>query len=128
MQAPSAIQQYNEELALAHREAIAALRELLSTEKDPTERRRLAIAILKAPPIKDPAAQPAAKASKPASKRKIETLAELEAITALLDADTPALQRLLRAHHPNSAQSHNGSTTEFVRQTAPPNPKRQTAA
>jgi len=47
---------YSHELAQAHREALAALRELLTAETDPTERRRLAIAILRARPIKAPQA------------------------------------------------------------------------
>lgn len=119
MQAPSAIQQYNEELAAAHREAIAVLRELLSAEKNPTERRRLAIAILKARPIKDPTAQPALQAAArqttaPATKRaparaadrNAAALAELRAIAAILDPNSPDLQRLLSAHTPQPAAEH----------------------
>lgn len=119
MQSPSAIQQYNEELALAHREAIAALRELLAAEKDPTERRRLAIAMLKARPIKDPAAQPEAKAVRPASKRRIETLAELEAITAILETDAGDLKRLFSAYSPQPAPAQ--SLGQPIAEPPPPN-------
>ena len=52
---PSIHAQYNEEIVQAQREALAALRELLAEETDPLERRRLAIAILKARPVKEPA-------------------------------------------------------------------------
>jgi hypothetical protein len=52
---PSIHAQYNEEIVQAHREALAALRELLAQETDPLERRRLAIAILRARPVKEPA-------------------------------------------------------------------------
>jgi len=47
---------YNDELIQAHREALAALRDLLASEGDPVERRRLAVAILRARPVEeDPA-------------------------------------------------------------------------
>lgn len=52
---PSIRALYNDELVEAHREAVAALRELLATEKDPLERRKLANAILRARPAKDDA-------------------------------------------------------------------------
>ncbi|MDP1662891.1 MAG: hypothetical protein Q8L55_13330 [Phycisphaerales bacterium] len=50
---PSIQAQFNEEVIQAHREALQALRELLAEETDPLERRRLAIAILRARPVKD---------------------------------------------------------------------------
>jgi hypothetical protein len=43
---------YNQEVLDGHREAVAALRELLATETDPHERRKLANALLKARPMK----------------------------------------------------------------------------
>lgn len=52
---PSIRALYNDELVEAHREAVATLRELLATEKDPLERRKLANALLRARPAKDDA-------------------------------------------------------------------------
>lgn len=106
---PSIQAQYNEEVVQAHREALQALRELLAAEKQPVERRRLAMAILKARPVKDPAAHSETAAAKPAPRRKAETLAELQAITALLETDSADLQRLLtpRAQPSAAAQLHN---------------------
>ncbi|MFT3685765.1 MAG: hypothetical protein QM783_12720 [Phycisphaerales bacterium] len=43
---------YNQEVLEGHREALAALRELLAQETDPSERRKLANAILRARPVK----------------------------------------------------------------------------
>jgi hypothetical protein len=51
---PSVYALYNEEVVQGHREALAALRELLTSEADPTERRRLATAILRTRQVKDP--------------------------------------------------------------------------
>ena len=50
---PSIRALYNDELVQAHREAVAALRELLAAEKNPLERRKLANAILRARTAKD---------------------------------------------------------------------------
>lgn len=50
---PSIRALYNDEVIQAHREAIAALRELLAETTDPLERRRLATALLKARPVKE---------------------------------------------------------------------------
>ena len=55
---PSIRALYNDELVQAHREAVATLRELLATEKDPLERRKLANALLRARPAKDDALPP----------------------------------------------------------------------
>ena len=52
---PSIRALYNDELVEAHREAVATLRELLATETDRTERRKLANAILRARPAKEDA-------------------------------------------------------------------------
>jgi hypothetical protein len=49
---PSVAELYNQEVLEGHREALAALRELLAQEKDPLERRKLANAILRAKPVK----------------------------------------------------------------------------
>jgi hypothetical protein len=51
---PSLQAQYNREVLEGHREALAALRDLLATETDRTERRRLANAILKTRKVQDP--------------------------------------------------------------------------
>jgi hypothetical protein len=51
---PSIHALYNQEVLEGHREALAALRELLATEPDRTERRRLATAILKTRKVEDP--------------------------------------------------------------------------
>ena len=59
---PSIHAEYNTEIIQAHREALKALRELLAEETDPTERRRLAVAILRVRPVKDPEAQPSSTA------------------------------------------------------------------
>jgi hypothetical protein len=52
---PSTRALYNDELVQAHREAVATLRELLATETDRAERRKLANALLRAKPVKDAA-------------------------------------------------------------------------
>lgn len=49
---PSTAELYNHEVLEGHREAVAALRELLAAEKDPLERRKLANALLRAKPLK----------------------------------------------------------------------------
>ena len=54
---PSVQALYNQEVLEGHREALAVLRELLKEEKDPLERRKLANAILRARPVKDPEAE-----------------------------------------------------------------------
>lgn len=149
MHAPSTIEQYNQELLQAHREAIATLRELLAAEKDPNERRRLSIAILKARPVKDPAAQPERKAAvlttaepssaAPATKRapsrasgraadrNAAALAELRAIAAILDPNSPDFQRLLSAHTPQPAaeqsSDHPGDIPELHHPPANPKPR-----
>lgn len=66
---PSIYAQYNEEVVQAHREALQALRELLAEETDPAERRKLANAILRARPAKDPKAEAAPTSEQPAPIR-----------------------------------------------------------
>ncbi|MFT3683690.1 MAG: hypothetical protein QM783_01985 [Phycisphaerales bacterium] len=72
---PSLRDQYNEEVLQGHREALAALRDLLAAEKDPTERRRLACAILKTRPVKasQPPAASAHRAEEPVPEQRTTT-------------------------------------------------------
>lgn len=57
---PSVQSTFSEEILHGHREAFATLRELLATETDRTERRKLANALLRVRPAKpDPDASPA---------------------------------------------------------------------
>jgi HEAT repeat protein len=72
---PSIQSQYNHEVLQAHREAIAALRQLLAEEKNPLERRRLAMALLKARPVKPLAVDEAALSEPEASAREAGGLA-----------------------------------------------------
>ena len=55
---PSIQAEYLAELIEAHREAMKVLRELLAESTDSAERRRLAIAILRTRPIKEPKTAP----------------------------------------------------------------------
>ncbi|MFT3684581.1 MAG: hypothetical protein QM783_06560 [Phycisphaerales bacterium] len=50
---PSVVELYNQEVLEGHREALAALRELLVEETNPAERRKLANAILRTRPVKN---------------------------------------------------------------------------
>lgn len=87
-------EQYNEELIQAHREALAALRELLAAEKDPLERRRLAIAILKSRPAKDPVASAAPPRQPPFQRPAIARdlrVRHIEDLARLLDPQEPDL-------------------------------------
>ncbi|MFT3683835.1 MAG: hypothetical protein QM783_02725 [Phycisphaerales bacterium] len=45
---------YLADIIEAHREGLRVLRELIATATDPAERRRLAIALVRARPVKDP--------------------------------------------------------------------------
>lgn len=123
---PSIQAQYNEEVVQAHREALKALRELLVYEHDPAERRRLAVAMLKARPVKDPDAEAASaqrptlsEPSKPSEVSK-RTIAPGNAAGSFTDvgADNDKAETPTTSAHALQAQIEQPRTDAHERSTA----------
>lgn len=100
---PSTHAQYNDQVIQGHREAIAALRHLLATETDPAKRCRIAVALLRARPIKPSEHEPA----EPASTAAPEPAAPIARSSPLPDpaADSP-LHLAHLASHPAFSPGH----------------------
>ncbi|MBY0308046.1 MAG: hypothetical protein K2Q09_04815 [Phycisphaerales bacterium] len=78
--------EYLAEIIQAHREGLKALRDLLTAETDPAERRRLAIALVRARPVADPCPEPADQTAPPRRTRRTPAHLDPE------PAPTPAVE------------------------------------
>ncbi|MFT3684301.1 MAG: hypothetical protein QM783_05135 [Phycisphaerales bacterium] len=96
---PSVAELYNQEVLDGHREAVAALRDLLAHETDPAERRKLANALLRARPVK--------LSKKDNTGGKEQPPAERTAVTTAQPALAPE-------HAPAAAVAHLSSMIEML--------------
>lgn len=120
---PSPFAIHNDRLAHAHIEALTTLCDQHAAEADPLERRKLAIAILRTRPLKDPTAPPPA-APRPSNPRRAADAAPHSHTAPAADPIQPTA-----VPHPLNCQrdphADNANTPKEKRETHPSSPRRR---